>query len=61
MFSTRTALGVRGREGERCSSRRSEAVTWFFPWVAGDLHMLLSAGKRINSRCERNQAAVVKR
>lgn len=34
---------------------------WFSPWVAGDLHMLLSAGKRISSRCARNQAVVVKR
>lgn len=39
-------------------------MTWVSPWVAhqaGHLHVLLSAGKRISSRCERNRASVVKR
>lgn len=49
---------------ERDFSRHRKAVTPLSPGVArqaDDLHMLLSAGKRISSRCERNQAAVVKR
>lgn len=50
--------------GERYFSRHHQAVTPLSPWVArqaDDPHVLLSAGKRISSRCERNQAAVVKR
>lgn len=50
--------------GERYFSRHGEAVTSFSPRVArqaDDPHVLLSAGKRISSRCERSRAAVLKR